>query len=155
VDGKLARVKMLERKIGEFEHLLNKLIEYGWYFSIALYLSASHGEAPFIMATALILFHLADEIQREFFHHFTNSRISNAGKFDEKFQLIAASRNTLMWTLLPFALYNQWYAGFAVICAYGIITFFVHQARVVYHLKNMMKANNDTNAGNFKKTKIL
>lgn len=155
VDGKLARIKMLVGKIGKFEYLLNKIVEYGWYFSIALFLSGNYGEAPFIMAAALILFHLADEIQREFYRRFTNAPMSTAAKFDRKFQLFAASRNSLMWALLPFALYDQWYIGFAFICAYGIITFFVHQARLVYHLKNIMIASNETFAENFKKTKIL
>jgi len=69
--------------------------------------------------------------------------------------LIAGQRNTQIWMLLPFALFDQWVAGFGFICAYGIITFFVHQVRLVYHLKNFMVESSSRFAENFKKTKIL
>ncbi|MCK5425035.1 MAG: hypothetical protein KAI89_06655 [Emcibacter sp.] len=155
VVGKLAKVKILTTKIGKFGHLLDKLVEYGWYLAIAFSLSATFGEAPVIMAAALILFHLADEIQSEFFRRLSGFNIYDTGSFDRKMRLIGGSRNTQLWALLPFALYGQWYMGLAFICAYGIITFFVHQARVVYHLKNMMIADSETFAENFKKTKLL
>ena len=155
VDGKLARVKMMQTKIGELEHLLGKVVEYGWYFAMAVYLSETYGLAPYVMATALVLFHLADEIQNEFFRRMTNFQICDTGSFDRKFRLIGGRRNTQIWALLPFALFDQWYAGFGFICAYGTLTFFVHQMRVVYHLKNQMVANSEIFAENFKKSKIL
>ncbi len=155
VDGKLARIKMLSSRVGERIHLLVKVIEYGWYFALAGYLSNTYGVAPIIMGAALVLFHLADGIQCEFFHRMTNRYIYNVDVFDRKFQLIRGGRNTQLWALLPFALFDQWYMGFGFICAYGIITFFVHQARLVYHLKNFMVADSDTFAKNFRKTKTL
>ncbi len=155
VDGKLARVKMMQTKIGELEHILDKIVEYGWYLAIAAYLSSLNGEAPYVMAGALILFHLADEVQSEFFRRMTNLQICDTGSFDKKFRLIGGRRNTQLWALLPFALFDQWYIGFMFICIYGIATFFVHQLRIVYHLKNQMVADSKTFAENFQKTKVF
>ena len=155
VDDKLSRVKMIIPRFEGHLHLLGRGIEFGWYFTIAAYLTEPFGLAPSLMALALVLFRLADEIQCEFFRRMTNSSIYNISTFDRKFQLIAGRRNTQMWALLPFALYGQWYMGLGLICGYGIVTFFVHQARLVYHLKNLMIENSEIFAENFKKTNLL
>ena len=155
VDGKLARTKMQQTKIGELEHLVDKVVEYGWYFAIAGFLSTTYGYAPWVMATALVLFHLADEIQSEFFRRMSDRQICDTGKFDRRFRLIGGRRNTQMWTLIPFGIFGAWYAGFIFICCYGIITFFVHQARIIYHAKNLMEATSETFVENFRKTKIF
>ena len=155
VDGKLARVKMLQTKIGRFEHLLARLMEYGWYFAIAAALYGTYGIAPALMATGLVLSQIADQIQMEFFRRMTNIHLFTIEAFDRKFQLIAGGRNNHMWSLLPFAVFNQWFMGLGFICVYGIITFFVHQIRVVYHLKNIMIEGRENFAENFKKTKTL
>ncbi|PCI50874.1 MAG: hypothetical protein COB49_03350 [Alphaproteobacteria bacterium] len=155
VGGKLACVSMQTPTIYKLEHLLDRLVEYGWYFAIAAFLSTPHGEAPYIMATALILFRLADEIQSNFFRRLTGFHIYDTAPFDRKLRLVGGGRNTQMWALLPFALYGQWYAGFGFICLYGIVTFFIHQLRLVYHLKNMVIANNEIFTENFKKNQKL
>lgn len=155
VSKKLTHVKSLTVKFSGYAHLLGMVIEYGWYIAIAASLSPTYELAPFLMAGTLILFHLADKIQYEFFRRMTNRHIYMMDVFDRKFQLIAGSRNTLVWALLPFALFDQWYLGLGFICGYAIITFFVHQLRLVYHLKNIMVATDEIFAENFKKTKIL
>lgn len=155
VSGKLAQIKRHASKITDYAPLLDRVVEYGWYFSIAGYLSTSHGAAPYIMAAALTLFQVADHIQCRFFRRLTRFDICDTGAFDRKFRLFAGSRNTHIWALLPFALFDQWYAGFGFICASGIITFFVHQLRVVYHLKNIMIANRDTLTDTFKKARKI
>ncbi|WP_321398026.1 CDP-alcohol phosphatidyltransferase family protein [Emcibacter sp.] len=155
VDGKLARTKMQQTKIGELEHLVDKVVEYGWYFAIAAALSVTYGYAPWVMACALVLFHLADEVQSEFFRRMADRQICDTGKFDRRFRLIGGRRNTQMWALIPFGLVGAWYAGFIFICCYGIITFFVHQARIIYHAKNLMEANSEKFVENFRKTKIF
>ncbi|MCF8474091.1 MAG: hypothetical protein K9G26_05275 [Emcibacter sp.] len=155
VETKLAYLKMFQSKTEQLKPLIDKTLEYCWYIAIAAYLSNLYGLLPLIIATTLILFNLADIIQSEFFRRMTNTEICNTDPFDRKFEIIAGGRNTYMWSLLPFALYNQWVVGLLFIGIYGIITFFVHQIRVVYHLKNIMIENSELFAKNFKKTKIL
>ncbi|MBL4802142.1 MAG: hypothetical protein JKY45_09620 [Emcibacter sp.] len=160
VSDKLAAVKIQNPKFAKFTPLLEKAIEYGWYFTIATHLSTLSSPdffamAPYLLAAGLVLFHLADDIQCEFFRRMTGQYIYTIKSFDQKFQLVSGNRNTQMWTLLPFALFDLWYLGFGIICAYAIITFFVHQLRLVYHLKNFMVADSKTFAENFQKTKIL
>jgi len=153
VDGKLARVKILQSRIGRYEYILTGLIEYGWYFALAAALYDPFGLAPLIMAAALVLFQIADHIQTEFFRRMTNRPLFSLAAFDRRFQLIAGGRNNHMWALLPFALFNQWFMALGFICSYGIITFFVHQIRLVYHLKNIMIDGSENFAENVNKTK--
>ncbi|VAX08370.1 hypothetical protein MNBD_ALPHA03-1893 [hydrothermal vent metagenome] len=155
VDGKLAQVKILQSRLGGYEHLLTRLIEYGWYFTIAAALYNPFGIAPYIMAATLVLFQIADQIQVEFFRRMTNIYLFSLESFDQRFQLIAGGRNCHMWAVLPFALFNQWFMALGFICAYAVITFFVHQIRLVYHLKNIMIKNSEKFAENFSKTKSL
>ena len=165
VRDKLVRLKMRRQKIMSRKiqpqiirwsaRPCENLVEYGWYGAIGGYLSTLYGPAPLIIAAALILFRLADKIQTGFFRRMTNRHISTIAGFDRKFQLIAGGRNTLLWALLPFTLFDLSYGGFGFICVYAVITFFVHQARLVYHLENLMIANSRIFADNFEKTRSL
>ena len=155
MNDKFIHVKRVPLKFERLAHLLAKIIEYGWYLAFATYLSTQYGSAASIMAITLILFNIADEGQLEFYRRMAGHRLYYSAQFDRRFQLIAGRRNTLMWALLPFVLYDQWYLGLGVLCAYAIVTFFVHQVRVVYHLKNLMIENSSLFAANFKNTKIL
>jgi len=155
VDGKLAQVKILRSRLGSYEHLLTGLIEYGWYVAIAAALYEPFGMAPYIIALALVLFQIADRIQAEFFRRMTNIYLFSLESFDQRFQLVAGGRNCHMWAILPFALFNQWFMALGFICLYAVITFFVHQVRLVYHLKNIMIETSEKFAENFNKTKSL
>jgi len=163
VGDKLGRLKISPAKSGPKFRLnswrlirfLENLVEYGWYFAIAAYLSTLHGPIPLIMVAALILFRLADEIQMAAFYRITGRHIGTITGFDRKFHLIAGGRNVQMWILLPFAIFNLWYTGFGFICIYGTITFFIHQGRIMYHLKNPETANGIILAENFKENKTL
>ena len=64
---KLTQIKRHVSTITNNAPLLDRLVEYGVYFSIAGFLSISHGAAPYIMAASLVLFQVADHIQNRFF----------------------------------------------------------------------------------------
>jgi len=155
VNDKFIHLKRMSSKLERLGHFMTKVLSFGWYFSIAVFLSRLYGMIPYILAAVIILCHIADSVQMEFFRRMTTLRLYNAAAFDRKFHLIASSSTTQMWILLLFGLYHQWLIGLGFICAYGIITFFVHQARLVYHLKNIMIENSNIFAENFKTTKIL
>ncbi len=155
ISHKLGHLKMVAPKFDVLARLYKKAVTYGYYVAIAAYLWNFNGLVPVLLAQTLILFHLADEIQGEFFRRMTGHPLWYGTGFDRKFQLIAAGSNIIIWILLPFFLFDQWVVGLGFACGYVIITFFVHQLRLVYHLKNIMVGESETFARNFKKTKIL
>lgn len=156
VDGKLARIKLLTSKAGEFEHVLDKIVEYSWYVGMAMHLSGKlSSTGPMVMATALILFLIADEIQCEFFRRMSGQQICDASSFDRAFRLIGGRRNTHMWVLIPFVLTGYLMQGFVFICLYGVGTFFVHQARFVINARRVLEEASDGLRETFRKTKVI
>lgn len=156
VDGKLARVKRLTSKIGEMEHLVDKLVEYSWYFAIAWYLAGSSGDGTgWALALVIVGFAWAETVQGELFRRLTLKQLDDAGPFERGFRLIGARRNTLMWTLIPFALTEQWLIGFWVAAIYTLVTFFVAQWRFIVRIRDYAFSSGSSIADNIKKTEYF
>lgn len=155
ISRKLGHLKKIAPKFDVPARLYKKIVTYGYYAAIAGYLWGFHGLVPVLLVLTLVLFHLADEIQGEFFRRMTGHPLWYAASFDRKFRLIAAGPNITLWVFLPFFYFDQWLIGLGFASGYVVITFFVHQLRLVYHLKNIMVAESETFARNFRKTKIL
>lgn len=149
VDGKLARARVEFSKWGDLEHVLDKIAEYGWYLALAGHFAVTMGHAPWLVAALIILFALAEALGGEFFRRFTGTQIDDAGDFERRFRLISGRRNTFFWTLLPFAAFGAWYAGFVVIAVYAVATFFIMQYSLFRRLAEYGRAHSGTVAANF------
>lgn len=158
VDGKLARVKMLATKLGQLEHILDKLVEYSWYIAIAAFLAAPReigGEnggdnAPWVLALLIITFAWAEVVQGEYYRRMTGRQLDDAGEMERGFRLITARRNTIMWGFVPFALTENWLIGLWVMGIYTMITFFVAQWRFIIRLKDYASGVSSEINDNFK-----
>ncbi len=130
VDGQLARVKLETNSLGAREQVVGRIVTYAIYFGMAHYFAKTgYGAAPYVMAGALILFQVADEVQLTFFRRMSGKFLNDFSPLDRRFRLIEGGRNTHLWTFLPFVVFGAWFTGFCVICAYGTATFFIHQWR--------------------------
>lgn len=156
IDGKLARVKLMTSTVGELEHVVDKIVEYLIYFGMAHYFAETgYGAAPYAMAGALVLFHLADEVQLEFFRRMSGKFLCDFSPFDRGFRMVDGRRNTQMWTFIPFLVFGAWFAGFCMICAYGIVTFFIHQWRVVVASRQVLEEASPLFRETFKRTAVI
>ena len=80
VDGKLARTRVEFSKWGDLEHLLDKLLEYGWYLCAAWYFASVSGSALAWAIAALIIGPaIAEAVQGEFFRRLTGTQLDDAG----------------------------------------------------------------------------
>lgn len=129
VDGKLARVRHQFSRWGDLEHVLDKILEYGWFIALAFWLSATHGLAAWLAAAGIIVFALAEAASGEFFRRFAGRQLDDWGAFERRFRLVGGRRNTYFWTLLPFGLTGAWWQGFLAILLYAAITFAITQWR--------------------------
>jgi len=152
VDGKLARARVEFSKWGDLEHVLDKIAEYGWYLALASHFAVTRGEAPWLVAALIILFALAEALGGEFFRRFTGSQLDDAGRFERSFRLVSGRRNTFFWTLLPFAAFEAWYAGFIMIAVYAVATFFVMQFSLFKRLAVYGRAHSGQIESNFAAT---
>jgi phosphatidylglycerophosphate synthase len=130
VDGKLARTRIEFSPWGDLEHLLDKLLEYGWYLCAAWWFSSQQGSAlAWAVAALIILPALVEAVQGEFYRRMTGMQLDDAGEFERRVRLVAGRRNTFLWCWAVFAVFGQWFEGFVVIAAYSVLTTAVAQWR--------------------------
>lgn len=149
VDGKLARTRQEFSRWGDLEHVLDKILEYGWILALAFWLSQTHGLAAWLAAAGIIVFALAEAISGEFFRRFTGKQLDDWGPFERRFRLIGGRRNTFFWSLLPFAAFGHWWAGFLMILAYAAITFAISHWRLLTAIGDYGRQVSDEVRANF------
>ena len=149
VDGKLARTRVAFSKYGDLEHVLDKFIEYGWYAALASYFSSVQGSAlPWAIAALIVLPALAEAIQSEVFRRMTGVQLDDFGPVERRIRLFAGRRNTFLWTLIPFALLDAWFAGFVFLAVYSVVTTGVAQWRFYTRLADYGRDHGATIAAN-------
>ncbi len=152
VDGKLARARLDFSRWGDLEHVLDKVAEYGWYLALAGHFAAVGYSGAWAVAALIVLFALAEALAGEFFRRFTGAQLDDAGDFERRFRLVSGRRNTFFWTLLPFAAFGAWYAGFVAIAIYAVVTFFVMQASLYRRLAQFGRRHSAIVAANLDRT---
>ena len=153
VDGKLARTRVEFSKFGDLEHLLDKLLEYGWYLCVAGYFAAVMANTlPWAIAALIILPAVSEAVQGEFFRRFTGIQLDDAGVFERRARLVAGRRNTFLWTWLPLAALGYWFEGFVMLAVYSIVTTGIAQWRFYKRIGDYGRNNAATVAANFAAT---
>ncbi|WP_199553444.1 CDP-alcohol phosphatidyltransferase family protein [Sandaracinobacteroides hominis] len=149
VDGKLARTRHEFSRWGDLEHVLDKILEYGWILALGYWLSQTQGLAAWLAAGGIIIFALAEAISGEFFRRFTGRQLDDWGPFERGFRLIGGRRNTFFWTLLPFGLFGLWWGGFLVMLGYAAVTFAVSHWRLLKAIGDYGRQVSDEVRANF------
>ncbi len=153
VDGKLARARVEFSKWGDLEHLVDKLLEYGWYLCIAGHFSSVRDSAlPFAVAILIILPAIAEAVQGEFFRRLTGIQLDDAGDVERRIRLVAGRRNTFLWTWLGFAALGLWFEGFVGLAIYSVLTTGVAQWRFYKRLSAYGRQHGDRIAANYAAT---
>ncbi len=153
VDGKLARTRHEFSRWGDLEHVLDKIMEYGWFLALGYWFSKSgHGLASWLSAAGIIIFALSEAAKGEYFRRFTGRQLDDWGVFERRFRLVAGRRNTFFWTLLPFAALGAWWSGFLVLLGYAAITFAVAEWRFLVAIRAYAVAESRAIAANFAAT---
>ncbi len=150
VDGKLARTRIEFSKWGDLEHLLDKVLEYGWYLCAAGHFAAvMHSGLPWALAALIILPALVEAVQGEFFRRATGKQLDDAGTIERRIRLVAGRRNTFLWTWLPLAALDMWFEGFIVLATYSVVTTAIAQWRFYVRFTAYANRYGDRIAANF------
>ena len=131
VDGKLARSRHEFSRWGDLEHVLDKVLEYGWILALAHWFAQTHGVAAWLAGGGIILCALSESASGEFFRRFTGRQLDDWGPFERQFRLVGGRRNTFFWSLLPFAALGAWWDGYMMILGYAVLTFAVSHWRLL------------------------
>ncbi len=153
VDGKLARTRLEFSRWGDLEHVLDKILEYGWYFCAAWCFSGVSGSAlPWAIAWLIALPALVEAVQGEFFRRMTGRQLDDAGPVERRIRLIAGRRNTFLWTWAGFAAAGFWFEGFVALAVYSVVTTAVAQWRFYVRLLAYARDHGDRIAANYAAT---
>lgn len=156
VDGKLARTKMLTSRVGELEHIVDKLVEYSWYFAIAYALYERGSDASvYALALLVVLFAWSEVVLSEFYRRLSGVQLDDTGAFERGFRLIGGRRNTFFWSLIPFAAMDAWLAGLWFLAFYSIVTTFVAQWRFIVRVRDFTSGMSPIIARNFRDTQYF
>ncbi len=142
VDGKLARTRIEFSRYGDLEHVLDKVLEYGWFLAMGLWFSQAHGLA----------FALLEAIQGEYFRRFAGRQLDDWGPFERHFRLVAGRRNTFFWALVPFGLAGAWWWGFLFLLGYAALTFMIAEWRFLKALADYARSHSAAVQENFTRT---
>jgi phosphatidylglycerophosphate synthase len=149
VDGKLARTRHEFSRWGDLEHVLDKVLEYGWILALGGWLAQTHGIAAWLAAGGIIVFALAEAASGEFFRRFSGRQLDDWGPFERRFRLVAGRRNTFFWSLLPLGLMGLWWAGLLMILGYAAATFAVAHWRLLTAIGSYGREVSDEVRANF------
>lgn len=139
LDGKLARMKLMTSRLGEFEELSDKIYEASWYIAMAYYFSPLFPAWSWLLAAIYIGSNGLELIAYHVFKTIRGVQLDDFAPFDRMFRLIAARRNINMYLLLSFYIADQFvpsagFSGFAIMVAWGVTGFLVHTFRTAYLL---------------------
>ncbi len=124
VDGRLARVKQLASRLGGIlEHFCDAVYEYVWQFATAYRLaSEGHGTWPYMVAVFIIGVSMMEKVLLNRFEKRSGVPLDDFSPFDRGFRLVLARRNTYMWTLLVFILFDALHVGYWVLAFHALIS---------------------------------
>ncbi len=153
VDGKLARTRVEFSKWGDLEHLVDKLLEYGWYLAIAWHFYVARDSAlPLAVAILIIAPAIVEAVQGEFFRRITGIQLDDAGEPERWIRLVAGRRNTFLWTWAGFAAFGLWFEGFVALAVYSVVTTGIAQWRFYKRLSAYGREHGDRIAANYSAT---
>lgn len=154
VDGKLARTRIEFSRWGDLEHVLDKILEYGWYLCAAWWFSGEMGSGlPWAIAALIIMPALAEAIQGEFYRRMTGAQLDDAGDFERAARLVAGRRNTFIWAWFLMAIFGLWFEGFMLLAGYSVLTTGVAQWRFYKRLGEFARAGDARVQANYAATR--
>ncbi|MDH3637898.1 MAG: CDP-alcohol phosphatidyltransferase family protein, partial [Gammaproteobacteria bacterium] len=139
LDGKLARVKLMTSKVGEFEHIFDLVFEYSWWFALGWALSGGDVTSSVFTATIiLILCNLGDSLATVSFLYWRGRHVGrtldNYTHTDYLIRKVAGRRNVYIWIMLAGVVITDPVTAFYVATVWAVITVVVRGARAVTHM---------------------
>lgn len=120
IGDRLARVRLEPPAGASAIRLLDQFMEPAWYLALGASLAGAD-TGPFVWAAAVVAFRRAADRQRPL----------DRGLGGGRLVLFGASRRTMLWALLPFAIFGAWVWGLAALAVYAAASFFRLQSRAL------------------------
>ncbi|KAB7648410.1 hypothetical protein [Polymorphobacter fuscus] len=133
--AKLARTRGTAPRPARQMRRLGAVMAALWVSGLAWHFAGSMGVVAAGAIAALVLVPaLASAVQRDAFARWTGTNIDSAGTVERRIRLFAASRNTLAWGWLPFAVLGLWHEGYVAMAVACIVSAALRQWRFTARL---------------------
>ena len=144
LDGKLARIRKRETRLGRMEHLFDLLFEFSWLIALAIFLSQSGGSLPLVLVTSSITLIAFYRFCYDQFSRTMGVSLDVYGRFERAFRRVAGRRNIynvyiLIGVLLGMPLYSL-----IGILFHSALTAVVYASRAAIHMHAIDKKNSQT-----------
>ena len=144
LDGKLARIRKRETRLGRMEHLFDLLFEFSWLIALAIFLSQSGGSLPLVLVTSSITLIAFYRFCYDQFSRTMGVSLDVYGRFERAFRRVAGRRNIynvyiLIGVLLGMPLYSL-----IAILFHSALTAVVYAYRAAIHMHAIDKKNSQT-----------
>lgn len=140
MDDAMSKVRTESLRWKQHHDIVVKTIEYSWYSALAYNLSWVNGTAtPWALAVIIVIVSVSRDYLATLFREMTGSTRAELDVTSRHSKLVEASLNVNIWTLLPFAVLEYWYAGLLFLSVYGTITFFWAQFRLLIGVRAFLK----------------
>ncbi len=140
VDGKLARLKNKESKVGHIEHSFDTLFEQTIYVGVGL--GAYFIIGQFYVIIILIIMLLADSFNRHCsmqYKEVMNITLADSSRFDQLFRRFDGRRNIYTLHILIFGILGHFEYAIFSFCIHAIITSIIYSIQAIRH---MIQADN-------------
>ena len=140
VDGKLARLKNKESKVGHIEHSFDQLFEQAIYVGIGL--GAYFIIGQFYIIIILVIMLLSDSFNRHCsmqYKEVMKITLADSSRFDQLFRRFDGRRNIYTLHILIFGILGHFEYVIFSICIHAIITSIIYSIQAIKHMK---KADN-------------
>jgi len=136
VDGKLARLRNKESKVGHIEHSFDQLFEQAIYVGLGLgsYFVLGHFYIIFILIAML----LADSFNRHCsmqYKEVMKITLADSSRFDQLFRRFDGRRNIYTLHILIFGILGHFEYAIFSICIHAIITSIIYSIQAIRHMR--------------------
>ena len=138
VDGKLARLRIKESKVGHIEHSFDQLYEQAIYVGIGI--GAYFINDSFYVIIILIILLLMDSFNRHCsmqYKEVMGITLADSSRFDQIFRKFDGRRNIYTLHILIFGILGHFEYAIFSICVHAIITSIVYSIQAIRHMKKI------------------
>jgi CDP-L-myo-inositol myo-inositolphosphotransferase len=138
VDGKLARLRMKESKVGHIEHSFDQLYEQAIYVGIGL--GAYFIIDSLYVIIVLIIMLLMDSFNRHCsmqYKEVMGITLADSSRFDQIFRKFDGRRNIYTLHILIFGILGHFEYVIFSICIHAIVTSIVYSIQAIRHMKKI------------------
>jgi choline kinase/phosphatidylglycerophosphate synthase len=134
LDGKLARIRQRQTKLGRMEHAFDLLFEFSWLAALAFFLSRTEGPLPLQLCVLSLMFIAFYRFCYDQFSRTMKISLDVYGRFERAFRRIAGRRNLYNLHILLGVIFGAPLYSLYTILVHSAITAFVYAYRASLHM---------------------